>query len=46
MEEWQKKYITHNLPDLILVTEFNVAVKAKLLANNILSHADVEKLVN
>ncbi len=45
MEEWQRKHITQNLPELILVTEFNVVVKAGLLANNILSRTDLEQLV-
>ncbi len=45
MEEWQKKCITQNLPELILETEFNAVVKAGLLANNILNRPDVEELV-
>ncbi len=45
MEDWQRQHITQNLPELIAVTEFNVVVKAKLVARNVLSQPDVEELV-
>ncbi len=45
MEDWQRQHITQNLPELITVTEFNVVVKAKLVASNVLSQPDVEELV-
>lgn len=46
MEEWQKSYITENLPELIRLTEFNTSVKDELLAKNIVSQDDLEELVS
>lgn len=46
MEKWQKEFIIKNLPELILDTNFNAVVKAKLQANNILSQTDQDELVS
>ncbi len=46
MEDWQKTHITKNLPELIYVTKFDWAVKAELLAENIIHQADVKKVVS
>ncbi len=46
MEEWQRKHITENLPELIRWSRFNVLVKAELTARNILGQVDVENLVS
>lgn len=45
MEKWQQETIIRSLPELIRLTKFNVVVKAKLLADQVLTPNDVEELV-
>ncbi len=46
MEDWQITHINKNLSELISATKFDWAVKAELLAENIIHQADIKKLVN
>ncbi len=46
MEEWQRKHITNNLVDLILLTKFDGLVKAELEAHDLLTQYDIDSLVS
>lgn len=46
MEEWQRKHINDNLPELIQLTRFNTVVEAELQSQGILSKDDISCLVS
>ncbi len=46
MDQWQVEHIIKNLPQLISLTDFNSDLKAELLANNVLSQAELENMVS
>ncbi len=45
MENWQMEYIKENLPTLAALTDANTQILTFLLAEDVLSEIDVDKLV-